>query len=252
MKITAVIITKNEAHIIGNTLQSIQGIVDEIIIVDSGSTDHTIAICKKYKAIVLQTTWDGYGINKNKGIDAAKNNWILNVDADEALDPVLRQTIRQLPLDNENVLFEIRFKNFFCGKWIRHGEWGADRHTRLFNRNKVRWDNAAVHELLRVPPKPVFILLKGNILHYTTHSLEEYNQKTRDYAILNAQKYFKQGQKWNPFKQYLSPLFSFMQNYIFKAGFLDGKEGLIIAKTTAYYTFLKYRHLKEMIKNNNK
>jgi glycosyltransferase involved in cell wall biosynthesis len=246
MKISVVIITKNEAHIIANTLQSLQHVTDDIVVVDSGSTDETVAICKKFNATVIETDWSGYGINKNKGIAAAKYDWILSLDADEAIDAVLQQSLLQLALTNSNEVFNIRFKNFFCNKWIRFGEWGFDWHIRLFNRSKVQWNNVAVHENLIFPDDVKVTKLKGNILHYTVQNRKEYDAKTDHYARMNAKKYMAAGKKPRFLKQYLSPVFAFMQHYIFRLGFLDGVEGFIIAKTTARYTFLKYRYLKEM------
>jgi glycosyltransferase involved in cell wall biosynthesis len=248
MDISVVIIAKNEAHIIANTLQSLQRVTNDIVIVDSGSTDETVAICKKYNATVIETGWDGYGINKNKGIKAAKHDWILSLDADEAIDAELQETLLQLTVTNDSAVFDIRFKNFFCNKWIRFGEWGFDWHIRLFNRNKVQWNNAAVHENLVFPEGFTVTKLKGNILHYTVQNREEYDAKTDHYARMNAKKYVEAGKKPSFFKQYFSPVFAFIQHYIFRLGFLDGKEGFIIAKTTARYTFLKYRYLKEMNK----
>ena len=249
MNISVVIITKNEAHIIANTLQSLQAVTNDIIIVDSGSTDETVSICKNFNASIIETDWGGYGINKNKGIEAAKHDWILSLDADEAIDAELQQNLLQLTSVNENEVFNIRFKNFFCNKWIRFGEWGFDTHIRLFNRKKVQWNNAAVHENLVFTDGVTIIKLKGNILHYTVQNLQEYNAKTDYYARMNAKKYFIAGKKPDFFKQYFSSVFAFIQHYIFRLGFLDGKEGFIIAKTTARYTFLKYRYLKEMTKN---
>lgn len=246
MNISAVIITKNEAHIIGKTLQSIKRLTNDIIIVDSGSTDNTVAICRSMNVTVIETTWDGYGANKNKGIAAAKNNWILNTDADEIPDEELIKSLISLQEENENTLFEIKFKNFFCGKYIRFGEWGFDKHIRLFNRNKVNWNNAAVHEELIIPPDAKTKTATGSILHYTASSMEEYLGKTNDYATLNANKYFKEGKKTIFFKQYFSPVLTFLQYYIFRLGFLDGKEGFVIAKTTAWYTYLKYKYLKQL------
>ena len=251
MNISVVIITKNEAHIIANTLQSLQAVTNDIVIVDSGSTDDTVAICKTYNATVIETGWSGYGINKNKGIDAAKHDWILSLDADEAIDADLQQSLLQLNLVNENEVFDIRFKNFFCNKWIRFGEWGFDTHIRLFNRKKVQWNNVAVHENLVFPDGVTVTKIKGNILHYTVQNLAEYDAKTDYYARMNAKKYVAAGKKANIFKQYFSPLFAFIQHYIFRLGFLDGTAGYIIAKTTARYTFLKYHYLKEMNTNNN-
>ncbi len=247
MNISVVIITKNEAHIIANTLESLKAITDDIVIVDSGSTDDTVLICKKYNGRVIETDWQGYGVNKNKGIDAAKYDWILSLDADEAIDAELQQSLLQLVLTNEEEVFDIRFKNFFCNKWIRFGEWGFDWHIRLFNRKKIHWNNVAVHENLVFPEGVKVTKLKGNILHYTVQSMEEYEAKTDQYARMNANKYAAAGKKTNFFKQYFSPLFAFIQHYIFRLGFLDGAAGFIIARTTARYTFLKYGYLKALI-----
>lgn len=252
MDISVVIITKNEAHIIGNTLKSLQPVISDIVIVDSGSTDDTISICKQMNATVIETDWSGYGINKNRGIAAAKYDWILSLDADEAIDETLQQSLLQLSLQNESEVFDIRFKNFFCNKWIRFGEWGFDWHIRLFNRRKVHWNNVAVHENLVFPEDVVVSKLKGNILHYTVQSRQEYDAKTDHYARMNAKKYAEAGKRPNIFKQYFSPVFAFVQHYIFRLGFLDGREGFIIAKTTARYTFLKYRYLKEMSSGTNR
>lgn len=247
MNISVVIITKNEAHIIGNTLQSLQPVIGDIVIVDSGSTDETIAICKKFNATIIETGWDGYGINKNKGITAAKNNWILSLDADEAIDEELKAALTGLNEKEEEIVYNIRFKNFFCNKWIRFGEWGFDAHIRLFNRKKVQWNMAAVHESLVLPKNVKVLKLPGHILHYTVQNIQEYNAKTENYARMNAIKYASAGKAPNLFKQYFSPVFAFLQHYIFRLGFLDGAEGFIIAKTTARYTFLKYKYLNEII-----
>ncbi|MES1222986.1 MAG: glycosyltransferase family 2 protein [Bacteroidota bacterium] len=249
MDISVVIITRNEGHIISKTLQSLQGLTDDIIIVDSGSTDDTLAICRQFNVTILEPGWNGYGPNKNKGIDAARHNWILNIDADEVIDEELKQAMLALPLLNANEVFEMWYRNFFMDKCIRHGEWGNDKHIRLFNRTIIKWNEAAVHENLTLNADTKITLLKGFIKHYTVNSLAEYEQKTIAYAKLNAQKYFEQGKRGSLLKQYLSPVFSFLQNYFFRLGFLDGKEGLLIAKTTARYTFLKYAYLNEMIRD---
>ena len=248
MSISVVIITKNEAHIIGTTLQSLQGITDDFIIVDSGSSDNTIEICKNFGAKIIETNWDGYGPNKNKGIDAAKYNWILNLDADEAIDTELKNAIQNLEFVNENTVYNFKFKNFFCNKWIRFGEWAGDKHVRLFNRNKIKWNSAAVHEGLTLTSHTKIIMLPGNILHYTVQNINEYISKTVTYAKLNATKYHLQGRHSNFFKLRMAPGLTFFQHYILRLGFLDGWEGYLIAKTTAWYTFLKYSFLKEMNK----
>jgi len=246
MDISVVIICKNEAHIIANTLQSLQAVSRDIVVVDSGSTDDTVAICKQYGATVIKTGWGGYGVNKNMGITAARNDWILSLDADEAIDEALQQSLLQQNLANDKEVFDLRFKNFFCGKWIRYGEWGFDWHIRLFNRRQVTWNNAAVHENLLFPEGVKITRLKGNVLHYTVQNRQEYDAKTDHYARMNAKKYFAAGKKPGAFKMVFSPLFAFVQHYIFRLGFLDGAEGWIIATTTARYTYLKYKYLGEL------
>ncbi len=244
--VSVVIIAKNEAHIIGQTLLSLRGLTDDIVVVDNGSTDNTEAICRQMGAVVIKAAWQGYGPTKNIGIKAAKYDWILSLDADEAIDEQLKQAVKNMSTADENNVYNLNFKNFFCGKWVKHGEWGSDRHIRLFNRKTVQWDAAAVHEQLQLPLKAKVIVLPGNVLHYTVHSLQDYMEKTVRYARMNAVKYFEQEKKSNFVKLRLSPLFSFTQNYILRLGFLDGWEGYLTAKTTAWYTFLKYAYLKEM------
>jgi len=247
--LSVVIITRNEAHIIGNTLQSLQGVSNDIIIVDSGSTDDTIAICKKFHTTVIETAWDGYGANKNKGIHAAKNDWILSLDADEAIDPELHNELLKLQPASESTVYKLNYRNFFCNKRIRFGVWGEDKHVRLFNRKKVSWNTAEVHESLLLPADAKAVMLGGYVLHYTVNSITDYTNKTIGYAKANAKKYFLEGKKAGFIKLYLAPAFNFLQHYIFRLGFLDGWEGYLICKTNAWYTFMKYVFLREL---NNK
>lgn len=249
--ISVVIIAKNEAHIIGNTLQSLQSLTDDIIVVDSGSTDETVSICQNAGARVIQTTWDGYGANKNKGIIAAKYDWILSLDADEAVDTRLKITLSNLEPADAHVVYELSYRNYFCNKLIRFGVWANDRHVRLFNRRTVTWDDAAVHESLIFPSGVKVLPLQGYVLHYTVHNLKEFTGKTVAYAYSNARKYHLQGKKAGWVKLYIAPAFSFVQHYIFRLGFLDGWEGYLICKTNAWYTFLKYAFLDEMNRKGN-
>jgi glycosyltransferase involved in cell wall biosynthesis len=247
--VSVVIIAKNEAHIIGQTLLSLQGLTNDMVVVDNGSTDNTEAICKQMGAVVISTVWQGYGPTKNMGIKAAKYDWILSLDADEAIDETLKAAIKNINTADEQKVYNLNFKNYFCGKWLKYGEWGSDRHIRLFNRRLVQWDAAVVHEQLQLPPQAAIINLPGNVLHYTVNSMQDYMEKTERYARLNAAKYFEQGNKGSFVKRWLSPSFSFIQNYILRLGFLDGREGYITAKTTARYTFLKYAYLKGLWDN---
>jgi glycosyltransferase involved in cell wall biosynthesis len=247
--LSVVIITRNEAHIIGNTLVSLQGLTDDLVIVDNGSTDDTIAICKKFGARVIETTWAGYGATKNVGVEAAKHDWILSLDADEAIDAELKNELLKLKPSADNIVYKLSYKNFFCNKEIRFGVWAKDKHIRVFNRKKITWDTSEVHENLILPADVKVASLNGYILHYTVNNVEEFSRKTILYAKSNAKKYFLQGKKASFLKLYFAPTFNFLQHYIFRLGFLDGWEGYLICKTNAWYTFLKYVYLHEMNKN---
>ncbi len=246
-KFSVVIVCKNEADIIGKTLQSLQGLVQDIVVYDTGSKDDTITIAKRNNASVYQGNWEGYGPTKNRAVALARNDWILSLDADEALDEVLKLSLQQEPLDDENCVYEIRFRNFLGSKALHFGEWGKDKHIRLFNRKKVQWNNADVHEQLLLPGNVRVKSLKGSVLHYTMKDAKDFRSKMENYAALSAVKYFKEGRRPARVKMILSPLFSFVKNFFLKAGFLDGAAGLTCARMNAYYTKLKYKKLKELL-----
>ncbi len=250
--ISVVLIAKNEAHIIGDTIRSVQSLTDDIIVVDSGSTDGTQDIVRRLHARLIETGWDGFGKNKNKGIDAAKYNWILSIDSDEMPDDVLLMSLQNLDLSDPTRVYNIRFKTFLGAKLIRYGEWGNDAHIRFFNRKRVSWNNAKVHEQLVLPLDVLIQSIDGYIMHYTMKDLADYATKMTRYALLNAERYYQQGKRAGWIKRRISPNFSFFQNYILKAGFLDGREGYLIARMTAYYTFLKYERLYELCHSANK
>jgi glycosyltransferase involved in cell wall biosynthesis len=244
--ISVVIIARNEAHIISKTLQSVHTLTDDIVVVDSGSTDGTQQLCRDNKATVIETGWDGFGPNKNKGIAAAKYDWILSIDSDEMPDDELLSTLASVSFNDVDAVYNIRFKTFLGNKLIRFGEWGKDAHIRLFNRTKVSWNNAAVHEQLIIPSTTLVKTLKGYILHYTMKDLADYATKMTGYALLNAEGNFQKGKTAGWMKRNLSHPFSFFRNYFLKLGFLDGIEGYWIARMTSYYTFLKYARLHEL------
>lgn len=246
MKFSVVIIAKNEAHIIGRALASVAAITDDIVVVDSGSTDETINICRKAGVRIIETAWLGYGAVKNLGNAAAKHDWILSLDADEALDDTLKKELANVEPGPEHRVFKMKRKSFFCDKPIRYGVWGGDSCVRLFNKQAVKWDASEVHEDLLYPPGVTILVLKGNLLHYTVNSLEDYTNKTISYAKLSALKYFQKGKTAGFHKIYLAPVFSFFRYYVLRLGFLDGFEGYLICRTYSWYTFMKYVFLREM------
>lgn len=249
--LSVVIICKNEEDVIGKTLQSLGGLTDDVIVYDNGSTDNSLAVVRQFPVRLEQGSWEGFGATKRKAIALARHDWILSLDADEALDEEIRKSLQQLQPENDSMIYEMRFRNFLGEKYLRYGEWGNDRHIRLFNRNKVNWDDAPVHEQLRVPAGAVKKTVPGYILHRTMKDLADYSSKMRQYALLNAEKYRQQGKKVSGLKLWLAPGFSFFRNYILKGGFLDGHAGYICARMTAWYTFLKYARLKELNKESN-
>lgn len=246
-KLSVVIACRNGAHVIGETIKSFSGLTDDILIYDNGSTDGTQQIVKQSAARVIEGSWEGFGKTKNKANALAKYDWILSLDADEAIDEELKKNLLQLNLSVDLEVYELRFKNFLGSKWLRFGEWGNDKHIRLFNRTKVNWNDAEVHESLVLPPQAKIVSVPGYVLHKTASSVSEYESKTKMYAALNAEKYFKQGKGSSQLKMFFSAVFSFIKNYFFKLGFLDGATGYHCARINAQYTFLKYKRLKELI-----
>ena len=250
-----VIVCKNEENNIGRVLKSTAGLTDDVFVYDNGSTDNTVAILQQYDARVHRGEWLGYGATKKKAVLLAKYDWVLSIDADEALDENLQKSLRQISFTDPQVVYQLNFKNLLGEKHLRWGEWGSDKHIRLFNREFVNWDDAIVHESLIIPPSAVVKKLDGAVLHRTMTDTVEYSEKMVRYALLNAEKYFANGKKSSWTKRYISPRFSFLKHYIFQLGFLDGWEGLLAARMTSFYTFLKYARLHELwqqrIKNNH-
>jgi len=248
-KISVVIVCKNEEEEIGRCLASLRGLTDDIVVLDNGSMDNTKDIVRKEGARLIEESWEGFGKTKNKATRLAKYDWVLNLDADESLDPELKDVLLSLVLSKENVVYEMRFKNFLGGKCLRFGEWGGDKHIRLFNRSRVNWNEATVHEGLLLSADIKVKRLKGHMLHYTVKNEAEFADKMFKYASLSAEKYAQQGKKSSWFKRNIAPLFAFVKYYILKLGFLDGREGLICARMTSYYTSVKYARLLELNKS---
>ena len=194
-QLSVVIICKNEADVIGETIKSFSGLTDDIVVYDNGSTDGTQQLIKG-PVHFHSGQWEGFGKTKNKANSLAKYDWILSLDADEAIDKELKNNLFRLDLTNIKTVYEFRFKNFLGNKWLRFGEWGNDKHIRLFNRKQVKWNNAEVHEELLIPGRFTVVQLNGYVLHKTVDNVNEYKKKMKNYAMMNAEKYFKEGKKF--------------------------------------------------------
>lgn len=244
--ISVIIICHNEAHIIARTIMAAKRITADVVVVDSGSTDGTQSIVSAGGARLLETTWEGYGSNKNKGVALALHNWVLSIDADEVVDDTLVTELQNIVLTDTAAVYTIPFRVFFGDKMIRYGEWANESHIRLYNRLHTGWNEAKVHERLQLPDTTRVKSLKGHIHHHTSRDIRDLAQKTVSYAMLNAVKYHRQGKHSGWFTSRMAPAFSFILNYFFRLGFLDGKAGFTIAKMNAWYTWLKYARLREL------
>ncbi|HXA01114.1 MAG TPA: glycosyltransferase family 2 protein [Cytophagaceae bacterium] len=239
-----VIITNNEASNIERTLLSVLNISSDIIIVDSGSTDDTLEICKKFPVKIFQHQWEGYAAQKNYGNSLTKNDWILSIDADEELSEELILEIKK-EFDNPRAdCYDLFFRTNFCGQWLSYGHWNPESHIRIFKKSIVHWNTDAVHEGLVIAKNLNIKKLKGKVNHYTIRNLEHYRQKNDYYINLAAQNMKRANKKAGFIKLYLSPAYRFIHSYIFKLGFLDGYFGYVIARETARVAYLKYDRIK--------
>ncbi len=241
MQISAVIITKNSADTIKNCIESLLSVSDEIILVDSGSTDNTLEIARSYACKIINTPWLGYGATKNLGHKQALFPYILSLDSDEVLSEAAKAEIESVK-STLNGLYAFNRLNNYCGKWIRYGAWYPDRKIRLFPK-ETRWNDARSHEQLILPVKPLVTLFKAPILHFAYRSKAELKSKTYLYASLGAENKKNYSKLLALVKMIFSPLFSFVKSYIVKLGFLDGKSGFEISALNAWGSFLKYRKL---------
>jgi glycosyltransferase involved in cell wall biosynthesis len=245
-RFSIVIVAKNAENKIGRLLNSLQGLTDDVVMIDTGSTDQTVAIAKQAGITVHHLPWKGYGKSKNEAIGFAKYDWILSLDSDEKIDAELYKQLKEWKPGEENTVHQVLWKNYFGNQWIRHSDWGNSWKKRLFNKHVARWDNAIAHEDVTSDQPIQLAKFHGYLEHYTFADSYEYAFKMINSAMITAEKYHLMGKKVGTLKLIFAPAFSFIKTYFFKLGFLDGYKGWLIAKTTAYYTFIKYARLKEL------
>lgn len=237
-KLSAVIITRNEARNIKRCITSLQGVVDEIVVVDSFSTDATPSICKGLGVQFHQREWKGYSKQKNYGNGLASNDWILSIDADEALSEELKAAIVEAKRKGGHYNYSFNRLTNYCGQWIRHSGWYPDTKTRMFHRVESDWQGD-VHERLTVDPTTLR-KLSGDLLHFSYHTVSDHVKRTDHYSTLGAQELFANGKKASWVNILFNPWLKFNKMYLLRLGFLDGMAGFSIALITAYGTFLKY------------
>jgi glycosyltransferase involved in cell wall biosynthesis len=248
--ISAVVITKNEEANIVRCLRSLDW-VDEIVVVDSGSSDDTRQLATEAGAVVYETGWSGFGPAKAFGVEKATSRWILSVDADEVVTPQLAEEIREiLTVGTNRHGFEMPRRTNFLGRWIHHCGWYPDRVLRLFLKSAGRFDEAPVHE--RVVVNGDVGRLKGELRHYSYPTLEHYLAKSNRYTTMGAQQAYENGKRAGWFDLVIRPPVSFISHFIARQGFRDGVEGLMISVLSAVAVMVKYAKLRALQKAENK
>jgi glycosyltransferase involved in cell wall biosynthesis len=248
-KISAVIITFNEERNILRCLQSLDGIADEIIVVDSFSTDRTRKICQQYKVQFFEHVFEGYIEQKNWALSKATHPIVLCLDADEALSGALRQTVLNIKAHWASDGYLFTRTTFLGKKPIKHGSWYPDYKLRLFDKRKGQFGGTNPHDHVVMHAGTTVQRAKGTILHYSFETPEEFYRQSERFAALAAQAMFEQGKTINRMMLLLKTGWAFVRSYCIKAGFLDGKVGFTISRVIAAATYKKYCQLREMRRN---
>lgn len=246
IKLSVVIITYNEQRNIADCIDSVIRVADDIVVVDSGSTDLTRNIAEEKGAKVVVNKFIGHIEQKNFAITQAKYEYILSIDADERLDEEFIQQILAVKRNWTHDGYSVNRLNNYCGTWIRHGAWYPDIKLRLWNSKKGKWGGTNPHDKFELEPNCKSKHLNGNLLHYSYQTINEHHNKTIYFATIAANAYYLNGRRSSFFKICFSPLFRFVRDYFFKRGLLDGKYGFIIAKITALEVYQKYKLLKQL------
>jgi len=245
-EITAVIITYNEEKNIERCIRSVMNIADELIIIDSYSTDSTEEIAVGLGAKVFKHKFEGYREQKNYAVTKASNRFILSLDADEALSSELEESIIRIKgkLDFDGYTFNRR--NHYCGHWINHSNWYPDKKLRLFNSELGKWKGINPHDKFMLPRGSRIKHIKGDLLHWVLDSYEAHVNKANNFSSIAAREYFKLGRKTNALSMIWRMTWRFFKAFILRGGFRDGYNGFVISSLSAYTSFLKYLKLRQL------
>jgi len=244
VKISATIITYNEERNVARAIESLR-CADEIVVVDSGSSDRTVEIAEKHGARVIESAWPGYAKQKNLAAEQAAHDWILSIDADESLSEALEGEIWQLKKNGPQMdAYTMPRMAQYLGRWIRHSGWYPDRKVRLYHRAKARWEGDFVHESVAVTGRVGH--LESNLLHFTCSSLSEHLKTMDRYTTLAAEQLLATGEKVGWGTLLFDPPWTFFKTFVIKRGYMDGVEGLAIANMAAVYNFVKYAKARFM------
>jgi glycosyltransferase involved in cell wall biosynthesis len=246
--LSVILITRNEEANLDDCLASLEGIAQQIVVVDTNSVDRTLEIAQKYGATIAQPSdWPGFGPQKNRALDLATGDWVLSLDADERLTPALRSEIVTAVHHSAQInCFAIPRLSWYCGRFIRHSGWSPDYVDRLFKRGTARFSDDLVHE--RLIPNGAVAKLENPMLHYSFMNYSQVLQKLDRYSTASAEQAFAQGKTSSPLKAVLHGVWAFIRTYIIRAGFLDGGQGFTLAISNGqgtYYRYIKLWHLHQ-------
>lgn len=246
--ISAVIITLNEERNIGRCIDSVMDVADEILVVDSFSNDRTEEICKQKGVRFIQHKFEDYVKQHIYADGIATNDYVLSLDADEALSDELQKSILELKQNFWAKAYSMNRMTNYCGQWIKHCGWYPDKKLRLYNRNEGKWSGIKIHESIKLNDGVSVKQLKGDILHYSFYTISEHVAQANKFTDINAQVALEKGKSTGILKIFFSPVVKFVKDYFFNLGFLDGFYGFIICQISANATFLKYSKLKQLQK----
>lgn len=241
--ISVVIIAKNESANIKRCIESCQNVSDDIIVMDTGSSDETIKISTDLGAIVHKSDWLGYGQTKNKANQVAKHNWILSLDADECLSKTLTNSILNTDFQS-NTVYCLNRITCIGTQWIKHSGWHPQYLPRIFEKDKILWNSDSVHERLIIPDNFDQIKMNGLLLHYSFKNVADLRQRLAHYSKLKAEQWIKTGTRLPLYKIYFGPVARFIAAYFLKLGILDGKAGFIIGREEAKMIKSALKHCK--------
>ncbi len=248
-QLTAILITLNEERNIGRAIASLQGVADEVIVVDSFSADKTPEIVRSSGAKLVQKEWMGYSATKNFANSLATHSYILSIDADEALNEELKKNIIALKKNGLNGVYSANRMTNYLGKWIRHSGWYPDWKVRIFPKAETKWVGEFVHEELEFSTPQKVTRLGGILEHYSYYSYADHRARADKYSLLTAKKMCAAGKSAGVLEPYISAAGRFVAMYFIKLGFLDGWKGFKIAQISAASNILKYKELRRLSKN---
>lgn len=240
ISISAVIITYNEERNIERCLSSLKGVVDEIVVVDSFSKDRTEEICKLFNVRFIQNPFEGHIQQKNYAIDCASNDWIISLDADEALTYELKKSILTIKEDPAYLGYRMNRLTNYCGHWVNYCGWYPDTKIRLVNRNNARWQGVNPHDRLDMNNGEETGFLEGDLLHYSYYTREDHLKQIEYFGDIAARELYQRGGRSNYFKIVIKVVAQFFKSYFLKLGILDGSTGFTISRLSAYATYRKY------------